>query len=141
MLLKINFESEMPIYEQLRRQMIIGIASGELEKGEELPSVRQLGGDIGINLHTVNKVYNILKNEGYLAIDRRKGAVVKDILPIVEDDYLDNLNDELKYLIADSKNRGINKEKVFKTMQPNISRIKYSININGGVLCQTKLLF
>lgn len=114
MLLKINFESEMPIYEQLRRQMIIGIASGELEKGEELPSVRQLGGDIGINLHTVNKAYNILKNEGYLAIDRRKGAVVKDTMPAAEDEYIDNLNDELKYLIADSKNRGVNKEEFLK---------------------------
>ena len=109
MFLKINFESEMPIYEQLKRQIVIGIASGELEPGEELPSVRQLGGDIGINLHTVNKAYNILKAEGYLIIDRRKGTLVKDPLPVIEEDDIEKLNRELKYLVADSKNRGISK--------------------------------
>ncbi|MBU5312269.1 GntR family transcriptional regulator [Tissierella carlieri] len=114
MLLKIDFESEMPIYEQLRRQIIIGIATGELELGEELPSVRQLGGDIGINLHTVNKTYNILKNEGYLIIDRRKGAMIKDRLPEVNDDYMNILENELDYLIADSKNRGIKKDEFLK---------------------------
>ena len=114
MLLKINFESDMPIYEQLRRQIIIGIAAGELDIGEELPSVRQLGGDIGINLHTVNKAYNILKSEGYLIIDRRKGAMVKDNLPVLGEEYLEILDNELRYLVADSKNRGISKEDFLK---------------------------
>ena len=114
MLLKIDFESETPIYEQLRRQIIIGIAKGELEAGEELPSVRQLGGDIGINLHTVNKTYNILKSEGYLIIDRRKGAMIKDNLPKAQEEYLQILREELNYLIADSKNRNIDKEEFIK---------------------------
>lgn len=114
MFLKINFESEMPIYEQLRRQIVIGIASGQLGPGEELPSVRQLAGDIGINLHTVNKAYNILKTEGYLIIDRRKGAMVKDHLPEKEEVLIEKLNMELEYLIADSKNRGISKEEFLK---------------------------
>lgn len=110
MLIKIDFESDMPIYEQLRRQIIIGIARGELVQGEELPSVRQLGGDIGINLHTVNKTYNILKDEGYLSIDRRKGAMIREDLPEVNVEYKEILKDELSYLIANSKNRGIDKE-------------------------------
>jgi len=114
MLLKIDFESEMPIYEQLRRQIIIGISTGELELGEELPSVRQLGGDIGINLHTVNKTYNILKNEGYLIIDRRRGAMIKDSLPEASEEYMNMLENELDYLISDSKNRGIDKDDFLK---------------------------
>ena len=114
MLLKIDFESETPIYEQLKRQIIIGIATNELSAGEKLPSVRQLAGDIGINLHTVNKAYNILKSEGYLIIDRRKGAMIKDELPILEENYLEMINRELKYLAADSKNRGMNKDEFLK---------------------------
>lgn len=110
MLIKIEFDSNIPIYEQLRRQIIIGIAKGELSPGEDLPSVRQLSGDIGINMHTVNKTYNILKDEGYLVIDRRKGAVVKDNSINSKENYFDLINEELKYLAADSKNRGINKE-------------------------------
>lgn len=76
MLIEINFESDIPIYTQLRNEILRGIASGKLAEGEILPSVRQLASDIGINMHTVNKAYNILKQEGFLTIDRRKGAVI-----------------------------------------------------------------
>lgn len=110
MIIKIDFESETPIYEQLRRQIIEGVAKGELKKGEELPSVRQLAEDIGINLHTVNKSYNILKEEGYLVVDRRKGTMVSDIMPKIDENYINNLKEEIKYIIADAYCRGMNKE-------------------------------
>ncbi len=109
MIIKIVLDSDIPIYEQLKRQLIIGIAKGEFKPGEELPSVRQLGGDLGINLHTVNKTYNILKDEGYLTINRRMGTLVKDLLPEATEAYLEILEEELRFLIADGKNRGISK--------------------------------
>lgn len=109
LLIKIDFESEMPIYEQLKRQIIKGIAKGELKKGESLPSVRQMGGDIGINLHTVNKTYNILKQEGYLNIDRRIGAVVNENTPANDKEFSDELKENLEYIIADCSCRGIKK--------------------------------
>lgn len=109
MIIKIALDSDIPIYEQLKRQLIIGIAKGEFKPGEELPSVRQLGGDLGINLHTVNKTYNILKDEGYLTINRRMGTLVKDLLPEATEAYLEILEEELRFLIADGKNRGISK--------------------------------
>lgn len=114
MFIKIDFESEMPIYEQLRRQIIKGIARGDLAKGEQLPSVRQLAEDIGINLHTVNKTYNILKEEGFLVIDRRKGAMVKDTMPLAEEEYIGYLHSEMEYIIANSYCRGITKEEFLK---------------------------
>ena len=114
MFIKIEFDSEIPIYEQLRRQIIIGIAKGDLNPGEDLPSVRQLSGDIGINMHTVNKAYNILKDQGYLAIDRRKGAVIKENNSLSYESYMDSIIDELKYLAADSKNRGVKRKEFLK---------------------------
>ncbi|WP_125152433.1 GntR family transcriptional regulator [Clostridium rectalis] len=110
MLLKIDFESELPIYEQMKRQIIQGIAVGNLVAGEILPSVRQMAEDIGINLHTVNKAYNILKGEGYLTIDRRKGAIINDKLPKITEETNTKLIEELNYIIADSKCRGFTKE-------------------------------
>lgn len=107
LLIKIDFESETPIYEQLKRQIVKGIAKGELKKGESLPSVRQLGQDIGINLHTVNKTYNILKQEGYLNIDRRIGAVVSEDAPPNNEEFNEELKEELEYVIADCSCRGI----------------------------------
>ncbi|MCL2634156.1 MAG: GntR family transcriptional regulator [Oscillospiraceae bacterium] len=76
MILQIDTQSHDAIYEQLRSQIILGIASGQLQPGEHMPSVRRLAADLGINLHTVNKVYTMLCDEHYLVMDRRKGAVV-----------------------------------------------------------------
>ena len=57
-------------------QIILGIATSRLREGDPLPSVRQLADTIGINMHTVNKAYALLRQEGFVTIDRRKGAVI-----------------------------------------------------------------
>ena len=75
-LLEIDFNSEEAIYMQLRNQIILGIATSRLQDGDALPSVRQMAECIGINMHTVNKAYAVLRKEGIVSIDRRKGAVI-----------------------------------------------------------------
>lgn len=76
MLIRIDFNSDEALYLQLRNQIIMGIANAEISEGESLPSVRELADNIGINMHTVNKAYSILRQEGYLKLDRRHGAVI-----------------------------------------------------------------
>ena len=76
MVLKIDFDSEEALYTQLCNQIICGIAMDVLHDGDSLPSVRQLADEIGINMHTVNKAYAVLKQEGFLRLDRRRGAVI-----------------------------------------------------------------
>ncbi len=76
MIVRIDFNSDEAIYVQLCNQIILGIAAAQLRDGDSLPSVRELADDIGINMHTVNKAYGILRQEGYPKLDRRKGAVV-----------------------------------------------------------------
>ena len=76
MLIEIDFQSDEAIYMQLRNQIVLGIATSMLQEGDTLPSVRQLADDIGINMHTVNKAYSVLRQEGFVTIDRRRGAVV-----------------------------------------------------------------
>ena len=71
MVLTIDFESDEAIYIQLRNQIIIGIAAERFREGDSLPSVRQLADNIGINMHTVNKAYAVLKQEGFIKLDRR----------------------------------------------------------------------
>ncbi|MCI6692213.1 MAG: GntR family transcriptional regulator [Clostridium sp.] len=114
MILRIDFDSEIPIYVQVKNQVIEGIAKGEIEKDEELPSVRALAEDIGINMHTVNKAYNILKEEGYIKIDRRKGAVVSLNLNNSNDKFKEDLNENLYYYMAECFNRGIEKDEIKK---------------------------
>ena len=76
MYIEIDFNSGEAIYTQLMNQIILGIATSKLREGDSLPSVRQLAESIGINMHTVNKAYALLREEGFVAIDRRKGAVI-----------------------------------------------------------------
>ena len=76
MIIEIDFNSDEALYLQLRNQIILGIATARIREGDELPSVRQLAGDIGINMHTVNKAYAVLKQEGFVKVDRRRGAVI-----------------------------------------------------------------
>lgn len=76
MILEIDFNSDQAIYIQLRNQIVLGIATAKIREGESLPSVRDLAEHIGINMHTVNKAYAILKQEGYLQLDRRRGAII-----------------------------------------------------------------
>lgn len=76
MLIEIDFNSDEAIYIQLCNQIIMGIATDQLKIGETLPSVRQLADTVGINMHTVNKAYSVLRQEGFVTIDRRKGAVI-----------------------------------------------------------------
>ena len=76
MVIEIDFNSDEAIYVQLMNQIILGIATSRLQEGDTLPSVRQMADTIGINMHTVNKAYTLLKQEGLVSIDRRRGAIV-----------------------------------------------------------------
>lgn len=76
MLLQLDFKSEVPIYQQLRNQIVLGIGSGQLAPGERLPTIRALADEAGINMMTVSKAYQLLRQEGYITTDRRSGAVV-----------------------------------------------------------------
>lgn len=76
MLLHLDFNSGVPIYQQIRNQIVLGIADGSLESGQRLPTIRALADEAGINMMTVSKAYQLLKQEGYIQTDRRSGATV-----------------------------------------------------------------
>ena len=79
MLIRLDMASATPIYVQLRNQIVMGIGTGALKVGEKLPTVRQMAADAGVNTMTVNKTYQLLKAEGFIEIDRRRGAVVNPV--------------------------------------------------------------
>ena len=76
MYISIDFNSDEALYLQLRNQIVYAIVKAELREGENLPSVRDMAETVGINMHTVNKAYAMLRQEGYLQLDRRHGAIV-----------------------------------------------------------------
>ena len=112
MIIKINSRSEIPIYLQLRNQIVKGIGKGELEQGEILPTVRQMAADLGVNAMTVSKAYQLLKAEGFIETDRRKGSIVcipEEEYPTQQAAFEEKLEDELELLTAEAKIRGMDK--------------------------------
>ena len=126
MIIEIDFNSNEALYMQLRNQIIMGIATSQFHEGDSLPSVRQLAdtireGDalpsvrqlaqaVGINMHTVNKAYTVLKQEGYVKVDRRKGAVIA--LDVDRMRAVDELRKELQVILAKSSCKNISRQEV-----------------------------
>lgn len=110
MILEVDFNSEEALYIQLRNQIIVGIATNRLKEGESLPSVRQLAESIGINMHTVNKVYTVLKQEGFVKVDRRRGAVIAIDADRISD--LEQMRESMRVILARASCRNISREEV-----------------------------
>ncbi len=110
MIIEIDFNSDEALYMQLRNQIILGIATNRFREGDSLPSVRQMAESIGINMHTVNKAYTVLKQEGYVKVDRRKGAVIAVDLDKIQ--AMEELQKELQVVLAKSSCRNISREEV-----------------------------
>lgn len=94
----IDFNSDEAFYVQLCNQIILAIATDRIREGDTLPSVRQLADEIGINMHTVNKAYSILKQEGFLKLDRRRGAIIS--IDVDKLRVLSQMKKELSVVVA-----------------------------------------
>lgn len=110
MLIEIDFNSDEALYLQLCNQIIIGIATSQFHEGDSLPSVRQLADTIGINMHTVNKAYTVLRQEGYVKVDRRKGAVIAVDIDRIR--AREELKKQLQVILARSSCKNITREEV-----------------------------
>lgn len=110
MFIEIDFNSDEALYLQVRNQIILGIATSQYREGDSLPSVRQLAEDIGINMHTVNKAYTVLKQEGYVKVDRRRGAVIA--LDVDRMQAMEELKRELQVILAKSFCKNISVEEI-----------------------------
>ncbi|MBQ3583766.1 MAG: GntR family transcriptional regulator [Lachnospiraceae bacterium] len=110
MIVSIDFNSDEAIYMQLRNQIIFGIAADEIREGDSLPSVRQLAEDIGINMHTVNKAYAVLREEGFLKLDRRYGAVIA--LDIDKIRAIEDMRAEIRVILAKAICKNISEDEV-----------------------------
>ena len=105
-----DFESKTPIYQQLRDQIVVGIAEGKLSPGEKLPTIRALADESGINMMTVSKAYQMLNNEGYIVTDRRKGTLISN--KAKESPVKEETLKELRVLISELQLSGLSLDEV-----------------------------
>ena len=125
MILTLDLQSETPIYLQLRNKVIEGIAAQKLLPGDALPSVRAMAADLGVNMHTINKTYQLLKQEGFILIHRQKGVVIHpDGMPEINEEFTQNLGEQLRPLISESICRGMTEEEFHQLCKDIFSNIK-----------------
>ncbi|GGC88673.1 GntR family transcriptional regulator [Enterococcus wangshanyuanii] len=116
MLLEIDTQSQTPIYQQICNQLIIGIAKNQLHAGEQLPSVRQLADEIGVNMMTVSKAYTSLKADGYILTDRRNGTIVADRQSPTSQ-FQEYFSERLDLLLAEAAIHQVSEEMVQKKVK------------------------
>ena len=110
MIIEVDFNSDEAIYIQLCNQIIMGIATSVIHEGDSLPSVRQLADTIGVNMHTVNKAYSVLKREGYISLDKRRGAVIA--LDIDKMEQWEEMRRALRIVLARGCCKNISRQEV-----------------------------
>lgn len=125
--ISLRLDSDTPLYEQLRNQMIVGIAEGRLLPGEKLPTVRQLASELDINVMTVNKAYSLLKQEGYIVIDRRHGAKVglRQSGSLEQEKAIRKIEEKLELLIAEAVVQGVHPPRFQELCSQLYDRMKY----------------
>jgi len=111
MVIRIDEFSDVPIYLQIRNQIVMGISDGKLTAGEQLPTVRALAMEMGVNTMTVSKAYQLLKTEGYILTDRKNGARVR-----YEIEQRGRISDadknELKRIVSEARLSGVTKKDI-----------------------------
>ena len=110
MLIKIDFNRYEAIYMQITNQIIMGIAKRQICDGDQLPSIRNMADEIGINMHTVNKAYTVLRQAGYVKLDRRRGAIVSVDVDKIE--AIEEIRRELSVTLAKAGCMHISKEEI-----------------------------
>lgn len=110
MLIEVDFNSDEAIYIQLCNQIILGIAMSDIQEGDSLPSVRQLADTVGVNMHTVNKAYHVLKREGYISLDKRRGAVIA--VDVDKLQQLEVMKEQLRIVLARGRCKNISRQEV-----------------------------
>ncbi|GLW96641.1 GntR family transcriptional regulator [Microtetraspora sp. NBRC 16547] len=114
--LTLDLDSEVPIYQQIRDRIVEAVARGEAVEGDPLPSTRQLAADFGINFHTVNKAYDLLRQEGVIRVNRKSGAVIRRDPHSGPPDpgFADHWEDRMRVLLAEATVHGLDRDDVVR---------------------------
>ncbi|HEY2694282.1 MAG TPA: GntR family transcriptional regulator [Pseudonocardiaceae bacterium] len=112
-ILNVDLASEVPIYQQLRDRIVEAIADGVLTGGSSLPATRALAADFGINFHTVNKAYDLLRQQGLIRLNRKTGAVVT--ATVVDAPFRADWTARARTLLAEAIARGLPADEVLQT--------------------------
>jgi GntR family transcriptional regulator len=129
--LLLEMNSEIPLYQQIRDQIVVAMAEGRLPDGSPLPTTRQLALDFGINFHTVNKSYDLLRQEGFVSLTRKQGSFVRRAAE-AEPQRIEDWQGRLRTLLAEAVARGLTGEEVLERCRAVLSGFPPGRDVSAG---------
>ena len=125
MLILLRDDDARPIYSQIVSEIKEQIRAGTILPGDELPSVRELSDSLGINLHTVHKAYQVLREQGiiHLRLGRRAKVAQLRTVPAGRE-AVDGLADRLNDLVTEAFHLGLSKAQFRKLVEDLLTTIR-----------------
>ena len=116
--IQIDFRSDSPIYNQIVEQIRQQVASGELKKDGQLPTVRQLASELRVNFNTIARAYRILDEAGLISTQQGRGTYILDevTLEVSKKIKEQSLQDLARSFIRDAKQMGFTIEEIKETL-------------------------
>lgn len=110
--------SNLPIYLQIKNQLIEQILKGELKEGTKLPSIRQLAKDLQISIITTKRAYEELEREGYIHSVPGKGSYVSlNEKELLKQKQMEIISSHLREITSEAKKYGISLEQIIQLLE------------------------
>ena len=110
--ISIDYTKREPIYEQIVREVEKLITLGVLTPGSQIPSVRALAYDLGINPNTVKKAYDMLEENGLIISKSTKGTFISDDVSMAKKQKIEELMEKIQDIIKELESYGLDRKSV-----------------------------
>lgn len=112
MIIAVDPGHPLPVYEQVREQVVRMVAAGTLLPGTQLPTIRQLAADLGLAKGTVAKAYELLESDAVIATRGRKGSFVLEMEPVGARERKASLDAAAEALVVNARQLGADEQDV-----------------------------
>ena len=116
-MINLDYQSRTPIYEQIIKQIEKYVALGILKPKEQIPSIREMAGNLGINPNTVKKAYSELENKGVIQTFSTKGTFISENVDIVKNNNISSKIAEIKVIMTELEKLGITKDEILDKLK------------------------
>lgn len=117
MLISLDYQSRTPIYEQIVLEIERYVALGILKTEDQLPPIRELATDLGINPNTVKKAYSILETKGVIVSLSTKGTFISIHTEKVTQEKIKSKISEIKDIIGELEKLGVPKKEIIEKIK------------------------
>ena len=111
----VEFNSGIPVYKQIINHICAALASGDLKEGDQLPTLRQLHAQLGVNPNTIAKAYRELELRGLITCERGSGTFIKtgaEVTKLSSAERKERLGSFYRRILAEASGSGFTESEI-----------------------------